>query len=133
VPDGVSGDLNGTLVQAGLEAARRWPSAGVAALCADLPALRSDDLEAALGNVPQMGAAFVADVAGTGTTMYAARSVTDFAPSFGSGSAGAHRAAGAVALEGDWPSLRQDVDEVGDLGRALVLGVGEHTRSASGR
>jgi 2-phospho-L-lactate/phosphoenolpyruvate guanylyltransferase len=133
LPDGVSGDLNGTLVQAALEAVRRWPSAGVAALCADLPALRTHELQAALDAVPGSGAAFVADVAGTGTTMYAARVIADFAPRFGADSAAVHLAAGATALNGDWPSLRQDVDEVGDLGRAMILGVGEHTGSASGR
>jgi 2-phospho-L-lactate guanylyltransferase len=133
MPDGVSGDLNGTLVQAALEVGRRWPGHPIAAVCADLPALRPAELAAALDVVPASGAAFVADAAGTGTTMYAARSVADFAPAFGPGSAAAHRAAGAVALDGDWPSLRQDVDEVADLGRVLMLGVGRHTREVTGR
>ncbi len=133
VPDGVSGDLNETLIQAASEATRRWQGAGVVALCADLPALRTAELEACLASVPAEGSAFVADVNGTGTTLYAARSFTDFAPAFGVDSRAAHVAAGALALDGDWPSLRQDVDEVGDLGRALILGVGEHTRAASGR
>jgi len=133
VPDGVSGDLNATLVQAALEVERRWPAYTVAAVCADLPALRPAELAAALAGVPASGAAFVADAAGTGTTLYAARAVADFAPAFGPGSAAAHEAAGAVPLGGDWPSLRQDVDEVGDLGRVLLLGVGEHTRAVTGR
>ena len=132
LPDGVSGDLNATLVQAAFECVRRWPTAGVAAVCADLPALRTTDLDEALAAVPGSRAAFVADTGGTGTTMYAARAIADFAPRFGVGSAAAHRAAGAIALDGDWPSLRQDVDEVVDLGRALLLGVGKHTRSANG-
>ena len=132
LPDGASGDLNATLVQAALECERRWPSAGVAAVCADLPALKAADLNEALAAVPSSGAAFVADAEGTGTTMYAARAIADFAPHFGVGSAAAHQSAGAVPLDGDWPSLRQDVDEVVDLGRAMVLGVGEHTRAASG-
>ena len=132
LPDGASGDLNATLVQAALECERRWPTAGVAAVCADLPALKAADLGEALAAVPASGAAFVADAEGTGTTMYAARAIVDFAPHFGVGSAAAHQSAGAIALDGDWPSLRQDVDEVVDLGRAMVLGVGEHTRSASG-
>jgi len=133
LPDGVSGDLNATLVQAALDADRRWPSRAVAALCADLPALRPEELGHALDVVPSTGAAFVADALGTGTTVYAARAVANFAPAFGPGSAAAHAAAGAVALTGDWPSLRQDVDEVGDLGRAMLLGVGIHTRAVMGR
>jgi 2-phospho-L-lactate guanylyltransferase len=133
LPDGASGDLNATLVQAALEAGRRWPSYPVAAVCADLPALRPEELAAALDVVPATGAAFVADAAGTGTTLYAARAVADFTPAFGPGSAAAHEAAGAVPLMGDWPSLRQDVDEVGDLGRAMVLGVGVQTAAVMGR
>jgi 2-phospho-L-lactate guanylyltransferase len=130
VPDGVSGDLNGSLVQAAHEAVRRWPGHGVAAICADLPALRSSELTAALATVDVLG--FVPDAAGTGTTVYAARSLADFAPAFGPGSAAAHAAQGAQELL-DWPSVRQDVDEVGDLGRALLLGVGRHTAAISGR
>ncbi|MGD9960830.1 2-phospho-L-lactate guanylyltransferase [Nocardioides sp.] len=133
MPDAVSDDLNANLTQAAFEVARRWPQAGVVALCADLPALRASELESALQAVPATGAAFVADASGTGTTLYAARRATDFAPTFGHLSANRHLDSGAVALDGDWPSLRQDVDEVGDLGRALVLGVGAHTRSVTGR
>ena len=99
----------------------------------DLPALRSAELRSALQATPATGASFVADALGTGTTLYAARDPADFMPAFGARSADRHRAAGAVALTGDWPSLRQDVDEIGDLGRALILGVGEHTRNATGR
>jgi 2-phospho-L-lactate guanylyltransferase len=37
-----------------------------------------------------------------------------------------------VEVRGDLASLRQDVDDVGDLGRAMVLGVGPHTADAMG-
>ena len=132
LPDGVTGDLNGSLVQAALEAARRWPSYAVAAVCADLPALRSTDLDEALGRVPADGAGFVADARGEGTTTYAAASAALFVPRFGPGSRDAHAAAGTVEITGELPSLRQDVDDVGDLGRAMVLGVGRHTAEAMG-
>lgn len=131
LPDGVSGDLNATLVQGAAEGVRRWPGAAPVALCADLPALVPDDLAAALASWSPGAPAFVADAAGTGTTMYVARPDA-FAPRFGPGSASAHAAAGAVPLPGDLASLRQDVDEVGDLGRALLLGVGPATRDAAG-
>lgn len=127
LPDGVSGDLNASLVQAAAECARRWPGLAVAAVCADLPALRGTDLDAALAQVPGDGAMFVADADGTGTTVYAAASAAVFAPSFGTGSAAAHRDAGAREVVGDLPSLRRDVDDAGDLGAALLLGVGSHT------
>lgn len=133
LPDGVAGDLNGTLVQAALEADRRWPGAAVAALCADLPALRPEELDEALGQVPDGGSALVADSAGTGTTMYAAWSATAFHPRFGPGSREAHAADGAHEVTGELPSLRQDVDEAADLGRVLLLGVGPRTAAVLGR
>ena len=132
LPDGATGDLNASLVQAALEAGRRWPSYAVAAVCADLPALRAEDLDAALAQAPADGTAFVADALGEGTTTYTAGSATLFDPRFGPGSRDAHVHDGAVEVIGDLASLRQDVDDVGDLGRAMVLGVGPHTADAMG-
>lgn len=133
IPDGVADDLNGTLRQAAAEAARRWPDARVAALCADLPALVPADLETALAQAADVaGPSFVRDAGGSGTTFYASP-YDAFAPSFGSGSAAAHLEAGAREISGDLASLRQDVDDVGDLSRALLLGVGQHTSRVTGR
>ncbi|MFI2707609.1 2-phospho-L-lactate guanylyltransferase, partial [Nocardioides sp. CER28] len=61
IPDGVSDDLNGTLVQAAAEAARRWPDLVPVALTGDLPALRAADLDAALSAVPAGRPAYVSD------------------------------------------------------------------------
>lgn len=130
IPDGVAGNLNETLVQAAHEAVRRRPTYGIAALCADLPALRPEHLDEALRQVPEDAAAFVADAAGTGTTLFAAGSLDRFRPAFGEGSCAAHEASGALSLEGELATLRQDVDEAGDLGRAMTLGLGQHTRAA---
>ncbi len=129
IPDGVSGDLNGSLVQAAAEALRRWPDAQPVALCADLPALRPDELDAALGEASG-SAAFVPDAHGTGTCLYTAPAA-EFDPRFGHDSAALHRTAGARELAGDWPHLRQDVDDLVDLGRAMALGVGPATRAAA--
>ncbi len=126
VPDGVAGDLNACLRLAAAEAVRRWPRLSPVAVCADLPALRPGDLGSALGALPARAASFVADAAGTGTTMYAA-SLDAFDPRFGPDSRAAHLAAGALAVEGDLASLRQDVDDLDDLHRVLRLGVGPHT------
>lgn len=130
LPDGTTDDLNASLRMAAAEAHRRWPSLRPVAICADLPALRPEDLEAALRAASDHPAAFVADAAGEGTTLYTA-GVEAFAPRFGPGSRSAHLADGAVEVPGDLPSLRQDVDDITDLHRATALGLGRHTAAVT--
>lgn len=124
IPDGVTGDLNASLRQAAAEAHRRWPDLRPAALCADLPALRPEDLDATLAEVgPEP--AYVPDAAGTGTTLYTADR-DRFDPMFGPGSRAAHDLrATVVGLAAR--SLRRDVDDLDDLRDAIDLGVGPHT------
>lgn len=131
IPDGAGDDLNTSLSQAAADARRRWPMLRPVAVTADLPSLTSFDLASALAEVGD-GAAYVADHTGSGTTLYTAP-YADFAPLFGADSASAHDRAGAAAIDGDLASLRLDVDDVGDLGRALVLGVGTHTAAVTAR
>jgi 2-phospho-L-lactate guanylyltransferase len=129
IPDGVAGDLNTTLRQAAAEARRRWSRLVPAAVCADLPALQPGDLDAALGRARAEEASFVADSAGLGTTVYTAPPAV-FDPRFGPGSRLAHLDAGAWEIEGLFPSVRRDVDDLDDLRAALTLGVGQHTSLA---
>lgn len=129
IPDGVTGDLNASLLQAAHEAARRWPGARLAALCADLPALRATDLATALAAVPDDRPGFVVDAAGSGTTTYAA-ALAQFAPRFGPDSRAAHLDAGCAEITGTLASLRQDVDGPADLDQARALGVGPATTAA---
>jgi 2-phospho-L-lactate/phosphoenolpyruvate guanylyltransferase len=96
-----------------------------AVLAGDLPALRPEQLDEALGGIERRS--FVADAAGTGTVLLAATPGVPLEPRFGLGSAVAHAASGARPLAGDWPGLRQDVDTPADLGRVLALGAGRHT------
>ena len=118
---------------AGLNAAMRYgadQAAGLgryrAVLTGDLPALRAEQLDAALAAArPARG--FVADAAGTGTVLLAVPPGEPLEPRFGPGSAAAHAAAGARPLTGDWPGLRQDVDTPADLATVLALGAGAHT------
>lgn len=131
IPDGVSLDLNATLRQAAAESARRWPNCLPVALCADLPALLTHELDVALAEVgtawAEHGAAsFVSDADGVGTTLYAA-AYEAFDPHFGIGSAATHRARGALPVGALVPSLRRDVDDVDDLAAAAVLGLGPRT------
>jgi 2-phospho-L-lactate guanylyltransferase len=100
----------------------------VVALTADLPAMRPQDLEAALVAAARAGRrAFVPDLEGTGTVLLAAPAGEALAPQFGPGSAAAHLRSGAARLDGPWPSLRRDVDTAADLDAAARLGVGTHT------
>lgn len=126
IPDGVAGDLNGTLRQAAAEAHRRWPHLTPVALCADLPALRPGDLDEVLRRTVTGQPWFVPDAAGDGTTLYTA-AYDAFDPRFGSGSRDAHLAAGAQELTDAAPSVRRDVDDVHDLRDAISLGVGPRT------
>ncbi|MFI9009455.1 2-phospho-L-lactate guanylyltransferase [Actinosynnema sp. NPDC053489] len=100
----------------------------VGALQADLPALRTTDLAAALATAT--GRAFCPDRQGTGTTLLLSAPGGDLAPAFGPGSASAHTASGAAPLLGPWPSLRHDVDTAEDLRLAATLGLGPRTTAA---
>jgi 2-phospho-L-lactate guanylyltransferase len=124
--------LNAALVHGADLATDRDPTRGVAAICADLPALRPTELSQVLQAAGEQDRAFVADTAGVGTTLLSARPGHALRPAFGPGSAEAHQAGGAAALVGSWPSVRRDVDEPGDLEDAVELGVGRWTSAALG-
>jgi 2-phospho-L-lactate guanylyltransferase len=113
---------------------------GVAAIAADLPALRPEELTDALRLADAvarehspvgLARSFVADAAGTGTVLLAAPPGALLEPCFGVGSARAHLASGAVPLDGAWLGLRRDVDTPADLAEAFVLGVGPRTAAAT--
>ena len=124
--------LNPALRHGAAIAAARWPGAGIAALAADLPALRPAELGVGLRAAARWEHAFVPDASGSGTTLYAARPGAEFRPRFGPGSAQQHRAAGAVELSlPGLASLRRDVDQPTDLRAASALGVGPRTAAVA--
>jgi 2-phospho-L-lactate/phosphoenolpyruvate guanylyltransferase len=132
LPDGPVPGLNPAYERGAAALRDRDPDAVVAALQADLPALRPTELDDAIGAALALfeaGArrAFVADADGTGTTLLLAAGGTALQPLFGVGSARAHAESGAYPLGGDWPGLRRDVDTADDLREAAVLGLGAHT------
>lgn len=98
----------------------------VGALQADLPALRSDELAAAIAESGR-GRAFCADRAGTGTTLLLSAPGGPLDPRFGAGSADAHRASGAVTVGAELASLRCDVDTAEDFAVAADFGLGQRT------
>lgn len=128
IPDGTTGDLNGSLTQAVAELYRRRPDLHIAALCADLPALRSEELTRALAAAADDRESFVADSEGVGTTVLVAPSPEVFLPRFGHGSRDAHLSDGALEIQlDDLETLRRDVDTPADLVAAIALGVGSRT------
>jgi len=128
VPDQPRDGLNAALRHGAAYAGARWPGSGTAALSADLPALRPAELDRALRAAAAWPAAFVADAAGDGTTLYAAAPGAAFRPAFGLASRARHAAGGAVELGLDGiPGLRRDVDTPSDLRGAVTLGLGPHS------
>jgi 2-phospho-L-lactate/phosphoenolpyruvate guanylyltransferase len=134
-PDGPVPGLNPAYERGAALLREQDPTAAVGALQADLPALRPDELDEAVGAALALFAAgarraFVADAEGTGTTFLLAAPGTALDPRFGVGSASAHERSGALRIAGSWPGLRRDVDTASDLREAAALGVGEHTSCA---
>ncbi len=127
VPDTPHDGLNAALRYGAAAAGVQRPELGVAALSADLGALRSEELTQSLTQAGHHGRAFVADANGTGTTLLTARPGQDLDPRFGVESASAHSDSGAVPLTGSWPGLRRDLDTPADLAIASRLGLGPAT------
>lgn len=134
VPDVPGAGLNAALAYgasavAGALAAGESPaSGGVAALTADLPALRPAELANALERIPCDSRAVVADAAGAGTTLLAAAAGRSLQPEFGVSSYRRHLGGGAFDLTAAaGPGLRCDVDTAADLCAAIDLGVGRRT------
>ena len=100
-----------------------------AALLGDLPALRPEDLDAALAAASAVDRGVVADAEGTGTTLVTAGAGIPLADSsFGDGSFARHVGLGCVPLEIDAAStLRRDVDTADQLDAAAALGLGPRT------
>ena len=133
VPD-VTDGLNAALRHGAALLRAADPGTPVGALQADLPALSSAELDAALHDAAALFAtgarrAFCPDAEGTGTTLLRAAAGADLDPRFGAGSAARHRASGAVPLLTAGPGLRRDVDTGDDLCAAAELGLGPHTRA----
>jgi 2-phospho-L-lactate guanylyltransferase len=104
------------------------PGLWVAALSADLPALRPAELATALVAASRVPRAFLADAAGIGTTLLTAAPGVALAPAFGRLSRTAHRASGATEINPfGLSTLRRDVDTASDLRDATGLGVGPRT------
>jgi 2-phospho-L-lactate/phosphoenolpyruvate guanylyltransferase len=131
--------LNEALGHGAAYSGDRWPDRGRAGLAGDLPAVQPAELTAALRAAARLGTAFVPDVDGTGTTLYAAVPGARFRPQFGPASRDRHMATGAVEIGTgeigtgeigtDLAGLRRDVDTIDDLRAAAKIGLGPRTRA----
>lgn len=127
VPDEPDAGLNPALAH-GAGADVVLTGLGVAAVAADLPALRSDELADLLQRAAAHSAVVVADASGSGTTVLAALNRAAFRPSFGLDSRSRHVSAGAFDLTNvAGVTVRRDVDTIADLADAIRLGVGPKT------
>ncbi|WP_432187099.1 2-phospho-L-lactate guanylyltransferase [Streptomyces sp. Tue6028] len=132
VPDEPGGGLNAALAHAAAVVRSRSPESAVAALNADLPALRPTELARVLDAAAEFPRSFLPDAAAIGTTLLAASPGRELLPAFGTESRARHRASGAVEIGLDAvDSVRQDVDTGDDLRAALALGVGPRTAAVA--
>lgn len=128
VPDAPANGLNAALAHGAAVVRAHRPGAPVAALNADLPALRPAELAAVLHSASLFPRAFLADAAYIGTTLLSATSGTELDPAFGGASRARHLASGACEIAAPGVvSVRRDVDTGADLRAALALGVGPYT------
>lgn len=128
VADEPDAGLNPALEHGAAAATEAAAGTRIASVSSDLPALTPATLDEVLSIASATARACVADAAGTGTTLLAARDLAAFTPQFGADSLRRHLAAGAVDLSSRAdPRLRRDVDTVADLADALRLGCGPAT------
>ncbi|MDQ0793786.1 2-phospho-L-lactate guanylyltransferase [Streptomyces sp. B1I3] len=128
VPDAPAAGLDAALEHGVRSVRSRRPDAAVAALNADLPALRAEELARVLEFSTEFPRAFVTDAQGIGTTFLSAMPGFELRPSFGGPSRARHLESGAVEVSAPGlDSVRRDVDTGDDLRVALELGVGRFT------
>ena len=123
-PRGVNEAINAGLETVSMSTPR-------AAVVADLPALKSDELSHALGLARKHSQAVVADADNLGTTMVSATAGIPLITRFGQNSLARHISSGCTQLELPTSSgLRRDFDTVDHLRDVDASVLGAYTRSA---
>lgn len=125
VPEGEARGIDEAVALGAETAGDRTPRA---ALLGDLPALRPDDLAAALRTASDLERGVVADAEGTGTTLVTARAGVSLETSFGEGSYARHLARGFTPVDvAGGSTVRRDVDTAAQLDAAAALALGPRT------
>lgn len=117
-------------VTAGVDAARGGGADAVAVVLGDHPALRPQEVRAALAAAGKHPASVVPDADHAGTALLTLPATGVVRTAFGPGSADAHERLGFVRLDLDLPGLRVDVDDAASLAAAIEIGLGRHSRKA---
>lgn len=120
-------------IETGADIARELdPDTGLAVLPADLPGIRAEDLDRALILAAGHDRAFIADAAGSGTTLLTAAPGVELRPAYGASSRARHTLIGCVEIGrgNDLESLRDDVDDVEALRRVIASDRAGRTRRA---
>ncbi|HET6968951.1 MAG TPA: 2-phospho-L-lactate guanylyltransferase [Ornithinibacter sp.] len=125
-------------VASGCRAAAGLGARRIAVVLGDHPALRPEEVRAALGEAARHPRCVVPDAAADGTALLTlpvpslpeGRAVRT---AFGPGSAAAHERLGHTRLDLDLPGLRVDVDDAASLAAAWQLGLGPHSVEALAR
>ncbi|MFI0961242.1 2-phospho-L-lactate guanylyltransferase [Streptomyces sp. NPDC021080] len=131
LPDHPRAGLNAAVRRATAWASADAPDRPTAVLTTDLPSLRSTELQQVLTEAAGHRVSFLADHSRQGTTFLAATRPNLLTPCFEGHSSHAHRLSGAHEItEVLASSVRLDVDTLGDLELAQLLGLGHHTDSA---
>ncbi len=117
-------------VAAGVAAALELGASRVAVVLGDHPALRAEEVRAAVAAAGEHPASVLADADDDGTALLTLPTGVPSRTAFGPGSAAAHELFGHVRLELDLPGLRVDVDDAASLAAAVRLGLGPHSRAA---
>ncbi|MFJ9590909.1 2-phospho-L-lactate guanylyltransferase [Streptomyces acidicola] len=130
VSDHPSRGLNAAIRIAASHAETLAANRPIAVLTADLPALRSTELDDVLVSASAHDRTFLADHNREGTTLLAASRPRWLNPAFERGSRSRHRRGGAFEITDlEAVSVRLDVDTPDDLRLAHRLGVGPHTHA----
>jgi 2-phospho-L-lactate/phosphoenolpyruvate guanylyltransferase len=104
-----------------------------AVVLGDHPALRPEEVRAALAEVGATDRVVVPDAEGSGTALLTLPAGPGARTAFGHDSAAAHERLGHTRRTPPVPGLRQDVDDGAGLAAAVRLGVGPHTAAALAR
>jgi 2-phospho-L-lactate guanylyltransferase len=126
------GSLNEAFKVGARDVLAKEPDANIAALMADLPALRGADLMETLWVAERHNRIVIPDLSCSGTTLLTATGGQPLLPAFGVSSFLNHLLSGAIPLSAP-QSLRADVDTPTDLERAYGLGLGECSQEVLSR